>query len=174
MIEDSPGWKQYMEIWRKLKEDTITISDAGIPTYGSIYFTNKKYFTQLEPGQYWSQMPGGAYVLKEDPVGKTSKPLTIVVFPEIADWPEWKDLHDKGHTIVVMAPLQANGQPIDLVVGPHCWRMNEMTRKYIDLAISSSREERYPNTGKKPRPPSGPGPDMPPSTPAPGSAPTGQ
>lgn len=174
MLEDSPGWKQYMEIWTKLKEETIVIKDDPLIPPDGFYFMNKKYLTPLEPGQYWSQLPGGGCVLKEKPMGKTSKPLTIMVHPEIAHWPEWVDLATKGHTIIPMVLVNQSPGAVDLFVGPKCWRMNEMTRKYIDLAISSSREERYQSTGKKPRPPSGPGPDMPPSTPVPGSEPTGQ
>jgi len=73
-------------------------------------------------------------------MGKSSKPLTILVFPPLADWEEFKALAAQGHTI-----HRAGYDPgqCDLVIGPTAWFMDEAHRKYLPLAIKAARARRY-------------------------------
>lgn len=109
---------------------------------------------------------------KGNPLGKTSKPLTILIDPSIADWKEWQDLRDKGHTIALLFPNDTyDPRQADLVMGPRMWRMNDHTRKYLDLAIEWSRQEKYPSGTPTPTAPTR---GKTPSTPVLSSEPTGQ
>ena len=72
-------------------------------------------------------------------VGKTPKPLRILLHPALAAWPEIQALRDQGHTVEPWSP-----EGYDLLLGPTCWRMDEGHRKYLTLAIRAGRGQRYP------------------------------
>ena len=74
-------------------------------------------------------------------MGKTSKPLTIEVSKEMADWPEIKALEAQGHVIWVRA---WEATTPDVVMGSNCWLMDEQHRKYLPLALAEARRRRYP------------------------------
>lgn len=80
-------------------------------------------------------------------MGRTPKPLTILCHPDIAAWEEVQVLAQQGHQIVVPFDLKIANVPfesLDLILGPHCWRMDTPHRKYLSLAITAGRRYRYP------------------------------
>lgn len=84
-------------------------------------------------------------------MGKSPKPLSILVHPELADTPEIRELSEKGHVIVVATHALTVGLALhdfDIILGPNCWRMDKDLLKYLDVAIKSARGIKYPK-GKK-------------------------
>ena len=79
-------------------------------------------------------------------MGKTpaNKRLVIVAYPPVSEWPELKELADKGHEVRYELGEYSNA---DLILGPNCWRMTEELRKYLPLAIKNARQERKPKRG---------------------------
>jgi hypothetical protein len=88
-------------------------------------------------------------------MGKTSKPLTIVVTDQaLLDWPEMQAYQAQGHTIGTISGLvQTLGEswngacevvPVDLYLGPTAHRMSESERKWLKLAIAEARKRKYP------------------------------
>ena len=79
-------------------------------------------------------------------MGRTPKPLRILVDPDIASWGEFAALREQGHTIVSGTEPSHSGGPDwnDLVLGPTCWHMTPKHRKYLPLAIAAARKQRYP------------------------------
>lgn len=75
-------------------------------------------------------------------MGRSPKPLTICVHPDMVSWPEIKELSDKGHTIIT-GFFPDVVQP-DLILAPEAWRMTNQHRKYLPLAIAAARKIRYP------------------------------
>ena len=73
-------------------------------------------------------------------MGKSQKPLRILVHPDLLNWDELQELAAKGHEIKVMEPGEFNP---DLILGPTCWRMEHSTRKYVKLAVEEARKVRY-------------------------------
>ena len=77
-------------------------------------------------------------------MGKTSKPLTILVHPSLQMGPGIVELAAKGHTIYSM---DHDGYEVaadcDLILGPNCWRMPTHLLKYLDIAIAGARKIRY-------------------------------
>lgn len=83
-------------------------------------------------------------------MGKTQKPLTILVHPSLGDAPEIVTLAEKGHTICVgYSPAGlATMEMFDIILGPNCWRITPELLPYLDLAIKGARGVKYPK-GKK-------------------------
>lgn len=80
-------------------------------------------------------------------MGKTPKPLTILVHPSLANSPEILELAAKGHEIHTepsMSMIAQHWQDYDLVLGPTCWRMDASMLAYLDLAIKGARTVKYP------------------------------
>ena len=77
-------------------------------------------------------------------MGKTPKPLKIMVDPALADWEEIAALKAQGHHVAFF-PLDQE----DLILGPTCWLMDEQHMKYLPLAIAEARRRRYPPTKKE-------------------------
>lgn len=75
-------------------------------------------------------------------MGKSQKPLTILVHPDLAQWPEIHELAEKGHTVYTEYPRDLTVP--DLVLGPNCWRLDMAHKKYLPLAIAAGRKQRYP------------------------------
>ena len=73
-------------------------------------------------------------------MGKSPKPLRIVVDATLATWDEFEKLKTQGHEIVVAG----EDQLADLVLAPTAWRMDAGHRKYLSLAIAAGRKRRYP------------------------------
>ena len=76
-------------------------------------------------------------------MGKTSKPLWILVDPSLLEWEEVQALKQQGHTIYI--PPTDHTAP-DIILGPICWRMDETLRTYLPLAIKEARQRRYGGT----------------------------
>lgn len=74
-------------------------------------------------------------------MGKTpaNKRLVIVAYPPVSEWPELKELADKGHEVRYELGEYSNA---DLILGPNCWRMDEPLRKYLDLAVKNARSRK--------------------------------
>ena len=88
-------------------------------------------------------------------MGRTPKPLKILVHPALAAWPEWEALRAQGHPVTVLVgpqgPQDGNEGPLDgydVIFGPTCWRMEPGLRGYLDTAIQNVRRGKYP-TAKK-------------------------
>lgn len=96
-------------------------------------------------------------------MGKTRKPLTILVHPSLAKWEEVRVLQAQGHRVLGLtpedptespdaSPAPSGGHPlsgIDLVLGPTCWRMNPDLRDYFDLAIAEAKKMVYNERDKQ-------------------------
>lgn len=84
-------------------------------------------------------------------MGKSPKPMTILVHPLIGEWEEVQKLGSQGHTIVVPYDLQiatVKFEDLDLILHPNAWRMDTAHRKYLPLAIAAGRQHRYPKGDK--------------------------
>ena len=79
-------------------------------------------------------------------MGKSQKPLVIVTYPPISEWPELADLEAQGHTIIRRG--DADVPMADLYLGPECHRMSEDLRKYLPLALAEGRRVKYGKGGK--------------------------
>ena len=91
-------------------------------------------------------------------MGKVAKPLTIVVFSPLGEWPEIVKLEKQGHTVVKIASVPEHEQygiPIgellkaDIILGPRCWYMTELHHKHLTQAIKQARLRRYGTITKK-------------------------
>ena len=99
-------------------------------------------------------------------MSKVAKPLTIVVFPPLDEWPEIVKLEKQGHTIVVIPKkvqeeiegicahtlCKAEQDAIveaDIILGPRCWYLTELHRKHLQAAIKQARLRRYGTITKK-------------------------
>ena len=76
-------------------------------------------------------------------MGKTPKPLRVLVLDPCCGWEEWAGYQAQGHVIDFAS------NDYDLIVGGVAWRMDEQHRKYLDLAISEARRRRYPTKDKE-------------------------
>lgn len=72
-------------------------------------------------------------------MGKTPKPLTILLHPDLQDWEEFKFLRDQGHIIEVGTGFE---QP-DIILGPNAHWMDEELRHHLDLTIKSAQRRKY-------------------------------
>ena len=93
-------------------------------------------------------------------MGKVAKPLTIVVFPPLGEWPEIEKLGKQGHTIIKNLSDPDEKPPTldqiwellseaDIIMGPRCWYMTELHRKHLTQAIKQARLRRYGTITKK-------------------------
>ncbi|KKK92521.1 hypothetical protein LCGC14_2702090 [marine sediment metagenome] len=95
-------------------------------------------------------------------MGKVAKPLTIVVFSPLGEWPEIVKLEKQGHTIVEplaggpVALRESTGAVVcqllseaDIILGPRCWYMTELHRKHLVQAIKQARLRRYGTISKQ-------------------------
>ena len=97
-------------------------------------------------------------------MGKVAKPLTIVVFPPLDEWPEIQKLQKQGHTILSFKPIPGGFRTLgadcvedaislmveaDIILGPRCWYMTELHRKHLTQAIKQARLRKYGTITKK-------------------------
>lgn len=80
-------------------------------------------------------------------MGKTPKPLKIVAFGGVQDWPELVKLAEQGHQIVSQ-PDFYDLSTADIVIGPTAHRMSESERPWLDEAIAEARRRRYLKPGE--------------------------
>jgi hypothetical protein len=92
-------------------------------------------------------------------MGKTSKPITILLDPHLADLPEIKALAEKGHTLLRLGdPLTpAQWAAVDLIWSAKAWRLTPdlVSKAGIEVALRGARDLRYPkpatgNAGRRP------------------------
>jgi len=81
-------------------------------------------------------------------VGRTPKPLTILVHPSLEQLEAVCELRDKGHWIST-SPVSREGSPLgiwefDLVLGPTAWRMTNLLAQYIKSAVRAAWAIKYP------------------------------
>ena len=74
-------------------------------------------------------------------MGKTSKPLTLLVDSRIKDWPELQALEAQGHALHWYE--HEGWDEYDIVLGPTCHRMSEHERPWLDEAIKEARRLKY-------------------------------
>jgi len=90
-------------------------------------------------------------------VGKSPKPLTIVVFPPLDEWPEIVKLEEQGHEIIKLPKdaleyaeaLGADIAEADIIMGPRCWYMTGLHRKHLTQAIKQARLRKYGTIAKR-------------------------
>ena len=100
-------------------------------------------------------------------MGKVAKPLTIVVFPPLDEWPEFEKLGKQGHNIVKAtaggfakyfettsltegeSKLSALFKEADIIMGPKCWYLTELHRKHLLSSVKQARLRRYGTIAKK-------------------------
>ena len=71
-------------------------------------------------------------------MGKTNRPLRILVLPDLAAHPRIVELAEKGHTVT---PLEVEA---DVILGGRCWRMTpELADRYLDVALKEIRRVVY-------------------------------
>ena len=79
-------------------------------------------------------------------MGRTPKPLTLLVHESLWNTPEIQVLRDKGHHVDTLgAPETA----ADLLLAPNAWKMDTRLIKYLDLAVKAARAIKYPKKEKK-------------------------
>ncbi len=78
--------------------------------------------------------------------GKTTKPLKILIHPDLWDLEEIRLLGAQGHEVHLFGDLAE----VDIVLGPNCWRMPPDCIKYLPAAIKAARAVVYgPTKGAK-------------------------
>lgn len=79
-------------------------------------------------------------------MGRTPKPLTLLVTEDLIHTPEIQDLADKGHRIML---LELCSDPVpDIILSPLSWRMTPELLKYLDVAVKAARAQKYPKGDK--------------------------
>ena len=77
-------------------------------------------------------------------MGRTSRPVRILVHPDLMEWEEIKALQAQGHMI---EPLQVHLEQdleieADLILGPTCWSMDDSLRPYLlSHALPAARKQ---------------------------------
>jgi hypothetical protein len=73
-------------------------------------------------------------------MGKTSKPLTLLVADELAESEPIKKLAAQGH---IIHPMTDIAQLYDLILAPNAQLMTEAHLRYLPEAIRRARVKRY-------------------------------
>lgn len=85
-------------------------------------------------------------------MGRTSKPLRILVGDCLADTAEIRELGEKGHVlfrmrdVVMPDPCVKDGielSDFDLILSPNAWRMTPELIQFLDVAVKAARKEKY-------------------------------
>ena len=83
-------------------------------------------------------------------MGRTPKPLRILVHPSLMPWPEMDALKEQGHEVVVGGgELTSFWVGFDPIFAPTAWLMTENHKKYLDVALKEARKRKYPPKPKK-------------------------
>ncbi len=81
-------------------------------------------------------------------MGRTPKPLCIIVLAPCNGWEEIRAYVEQGHEIIAFPDI-TDWEKADLILSDRAWFMDEAHRKYLDLAVSEARRRRYPPTKKE-------------------------
>lgn len=81
-------------------------------------------------------------------MGKTPKPLSLLVHPSLEGLEGFQALRDTGHWIT-STPVSREGAPcspweFDGILGPTSWRMTTDLMKYLDPMLKELRARKYP------------------------------
>ena len=82
-------------------------------------------------------------------MGRTPKPLTLLVHPSLMKTAEVVELAAKGHTIEAGDSPEFSLDDYDIVLSPNAWKMDARLIKYLDLAVKAARTIKYPKEKKK-------------------------
>ena len=90
-------------------------------------------------------------------MGKTPKPLNILVHPSLLPWPEMDALKEQGHTVHTMdsgdsmfsAKVIAGLCGYDILFAPNAWYMTKDHKTYLKVAMVLARKLKYPPKPKK-------------------------
>lgn len=78
-------------------------------------------------------------------MGRTSKPLWIVVSDSLIRMDPFPELEAKGHRLTALSSATGDDcLEADIVFGPNCWRMLPELAKYTEAAIKAARAVAYP------------------------------
>ena len=76
-------------------------------------------------------------------MGRTSKPVKILVHPDLMAWEEITALREQGHEIgtIDMWDDVKSLDDFDLILGPQAWNMDDSLRPYLlSHAIPAARK----------------------------------
>lgn len=74
-------------------------------------------------------------------MGKTSKPLVILLHPQLAEF--FEEEREAGHTLITtLDGDHLTLDQVDLAIGPNCWRMTPDLLKHKAIAIRAGRKAR--------------------------------
>lgn len=90
-------------------------------------------------------------------MGKTPKPITIVVLPPCDEWLELEKLEAQGHIVVRLKAIDGgfssnieNHEDLlsliaeaDLIIGSTAWHMDHKHRRYLTDALAQARLLKY-------------------------------
>jgi hypothetical protein len=76
-------------------------------------------------------------------MGKTSKPLKMLVGKEIWEWPEIQEMIKQGHDVKL-----GDLDRFDLVLASNARNMDNRLKKYLPIAMKDARKRRYGTTAK--------------------------
>ena len=82
-------------------------------------------------------------------MGRTPKPLNLLVHPVLWNTPEVQELITKGHTVSCLEGTDVHLDIYDLILAPNAWKMDARLIKYLDLAVKAARTVKYPKKEKK-------------------------
>ena len=89
-------------------------------------------------------------------MGKTPKPLRILVDEVLLPWSEMDALEAQGHTVDVMTHETASNSSdaqhaadYDIIFSPKAWLMTAVHKKYHVQALKAARLVKYPPKPKK-------------------------
>ena len=81
-------------------------------------------------------------------MGKSPKPLNILVHPDLLPWPELEALREQGHTVDVMADggttLSFNLAGYNIIFSRTAWYMTDAHKPYLSHAVKTARLVKYP------------------------------
>ena len=82
-------------------------------------------------------------------MGRTPKPLKLLVHPDLWNAPEVQALIAKGHAVSCLEGTDVHLGLYDMVLSPNAWKMDARLLKYLDLAVKAARTIKFPKREKK-------------------------
>ena len=84
-------------------------------------------------------------------MGRTPKPVYMVVEDPLFSRPEFTALSEQGHTVLRFGDPAVEWDKAEVIIGPRCWRMmDDMVREqWITLLLKEARAAQPPRTKKE-------------------------
>ncbi len=82
-------------------------------------------------------------------MGRSPKPLYLVVDDPLFDWGEWREREAQGYTILRLSDPAVDWGKVDVFFSPRAWLMDDAHRKYVKDAIAEARRRRYPKEARE-------------------------